>query len=64
MKKGKPKASEPHPGEAMAAFEQLPEETRKLLDLKQQSARATGPTSVRIQKKIRKRSKPSKDHGR
>ena len=60
----KPKTNKPHPGEALASFEKLPEKTRRLLQLKEQSARATGQASVRIQKKIRKHSKPPPGHGR
>jgi hypothetical protein len=55
--KAKPKKHAANPKEGLAAFEQLPEKTRQLMHLKEQSARATGETSVRIQKKIRKRAK-------
>jgi hypothetical protein len=57
--KAKPKKGVATPNEGFAAFEQLPEKTKNLLHLKEQSARATGKTSTRIQKKIGKRTKGS-----
>jgi hypothetical protein len=58
--KAKPKKPVANPNEGLAAYEQLPEKTKNLLHLKEQSARATGKTSTRIQKKIRKRTQGSR----
>jgi hypothetical protein len=55
--KAKPKKPAANPKEHLAAFDQLPEKTKHLMHLKEQSARATGNTSIQIQKKIRKRAK-------
>lgn len=41
------------PGQALAKFEQLPEETKRLLRLKQEAEKATGETGRRQEKKIR-----------
>jgi hypothetical protein len=54
-RKPKPRTTDPRP--ALAQFEQLPEKTKKLLALKQQSEKATGETGMRIQKKLRKHSR-------
>lgn len=40
-------------GQALAKFEQLPEETQRLLKLKQAAEKATGETGRRLEKKIR-----------
>jgi hypothetical protein len=55
--KAKSKTPNSLPNEALATFEQLPEKTKTMLDLKEKSEKATGPTSDRIQKKIRKSAK-------
>lgn len=55
--KAKSKTPKSHTNEALALYGQLPEKTKKMLDLKEQSEKATGHTSARIQKKIRKRAK-------
>jgi hypothetical protein len=54
-RKPEPRPTDPRP--ALAQFEQLPEKTKELLALKQQSEKATGKTGLRIQKKLRKRSR-------
>jgi len=43
--------------QAITEFDKLPEETKRLLDLKQQAEKATGEAAVEIQKKIRKHSR-------
>ena len=55
--KRKPKPRPTDPRQALAQFEKLPEKTKELLALKQQSEKATGETGLRIQKKLRKRSR-------
>jgi hypothetical protein len=54
--KPKNKNTTPDHGQALAEFDQLPDKTKRLLELKQQAEKATGEASVEIQKKIRKHS--------
>lgn len=42
--------------EAIEEFDKLPEETKRLMELKQQAEKTTGKDSVEIQKKIHKNS--------
>lgn len=39
--------------QALAKFEELPEETKRLLKLKQEAEKAAGETGRRLEKKIR-----------
>jgi len=43
--------------EAIEEFDKLPEETKHLMELKQQAEKTTGKASVEIQKKIQKHTK-------
>lgn len=40
------------PSQAMLEYEEVPEETKRLLELKQASEKATGKTAEDIQKKL------------
>lgn len=55
--KPKNKITTPDPDQALAEFDKLPEETKRLMELKQQAKKATGAEAVEVQKKIRKHSR-------
>lgn len=55
--KPKPKTDPSVTNEAIEEFDELPEETKRLMKLKEQAEKATGKASGDIQKKIEKRSK-------
>lgn len=57
-KKSKPQGTENEPGEDLATFKNLPEKTKKLMKLKDQDEKSTGPEHTEITKKIEEKSRP------
>ncbi|MBE0541076.1 MAG: hypothetical protein IH623_06805 [Verrucomicrobia bacterium] len=55
--KPKPQATENDPGQALATFERLPEETKDLMKLKHQNEKSTGPEQVEIAKQIQEKAR-------
>lgn len=58
--KPKPQATEKDPGQALATFERLPEETKDLMKLKDQDEKTTGPEQVEIAKQIQEKARKSR----
>jgi hypothetical protein len=56
----KPQATEKDFGRDLATFERLPERTKELLKLKEQSEKATGPKQIVITRRIEKKARKSR----
>ena len=57
----KPESEATHLEHDLAAFERLPEETKRQMKLKKQAAGSSGPEKVGVSRRIKGRNAPDRD---